>query len=151
MAESTERTEVKMDTSSVAARNKAAVAEFFSTAESDLEAFFDRLMASLDPDFVVYQAAGLPYGGEYHGVEGFTRVQEKIREELLDLRVEDLELVAEGDTVITLFRMLGRSKSTGQEYDMRQVEVWRLRDGKPISLTPYYYDTHQIRKIMGLA
>ena len=140
-----------MDAQSPAEKNKAVVAQFFDANDRSFDDLVEMIKATVDPDFVVAQAPGLPYGGDYRGVEGYLEVQEKIRSELLDLSVEDLEIVAEGDTVLTMFRMLGTSSSTGNKYDMRQVEVWRFRDGKLVSLTPFYYDTHEIRKIVGLA
>jgi ketosteroid isomerase-like protein len=135
---------------STAEKNKAIIADFFNTAESNLEDFFTRLVSNLHPNFVAYEAPGLPSGGEYHGPEGFTRLQEKIRDELLDIGVEDLEFVAEGNYVMTMFRLVGTSKSSGRRFDMRTVEVWQFEGGKLISLRPFYYDTHEVRKIIGV-
>jgi len=140
-----------VSTSDVAAANKAVVEAFFNTADANLEDFMTRLTKTVDPDFVVHQAAGLPWGGDHKGPDGFVHVQELIRGELLDLGVADLEIWADGDVVISKFRLLGTSKTTGKKYDVPQVEIWRFRDGKPVSLTPFYYDTHEVRNLVGQA
>ncbi|MGR6999076.1 hypothetical protein ACU686_14535 [Yinghuangia aomiensis] len=54
-----------------------AVLEKFYAAEADYiaagglgKAGFDELAACLDPDVVMYQAPGLPYGGTWRGPRG---------------------------------------------------------------------------------
>jgi ketosteroid isomerase-like protein len=50
-------------------------------------------------------------------------------------------VVAEGEQVVMLATMTGRGRETGTAFTMPIAEVWTLRDGKILRVTPHYLDT----------
>ena len=50
--------------------------------------------------------------------------------EHVDSRVEVDEFVWEGEQVVAVGHASGRVKASGQEFRVRAVHVWTLRDGK---------------------
>lgn len=104
-------------------------------------ASFAGLAATLHPDVVMHQAAGLPYGGDWVGPEGIERFFTAMSETWSSLEVLDPEYLTQGDTVAIVLRMRARSRATGREVDMPMVQVVRIEDGLIRDFRPFYWDT----------
>jgi ketosteroid isomerase-like protein len=101
--------------------------------------------ALLHPDFVVSEANGLPYGGEYRGEEGWRAFNRIVARTWDQFHVELKEVAAEGsNTLVVVFAIGGRSRRTGKSFDTTVMELWRFADGKVREIVPYYWDTHQL-------
>ena len=55
---------------------------------------------------------------------------------------------ATSDHVVLLQRMRGRSRRTGQPFEMSILELYSFRDGKLIGIKPYYWDTAALLAIL---
>ena len=129
-------------------RNLAVVKKLYACF---IVADWDGVVALLDPDVVIIEAAGLPYGGRYKGRDGFMKIIHALGTHYDDLKLSDFDYVASGDAVVGLFRVQARSKATGRPIDVRFSEHWRLKDGMVTLLEPFYFDTHAIREAIGMA
>jgi ketosteroid isomerase-like protein len=55
-----------------------------------------------------------------------------------------------GDRVIQSGRSRGTVLATGAEFDVPEVHVWTLRDGK-VTAAEFYSDTHAMLDVLGQA
>ena len=118
------------------------------------EAMDARDMASIaqmiDPEVSIYQTDLLPWGGRYHGLAGLAEFYGKLTG-TIDSAVEIGELISAGDRVVQIGRTRGRVKASGAEFDVREVHVWELRDGKVLRFeahidTPAMLEALQARR-----
>jgi ketosteroid isomerase-like protein len=99
-------------------------------------------------DFVVHEPPGLPYGGDYHGVQAFFELLHKIDTalELTPLSVEHLE---PGDTVLARTLLRFTSRASGQRMDIRLTNIFSLRDDRIAELDVYYEDPSAIGTLLA--
>jgi len=116
-----------------------------AVGENDL----DRACSLLHHDFVVHEAGGLPYSGEYHGPQGFR--------ELLAKMNESMELTAgpishdplSDDTVALRFGLTFTARTSGESVEMNVVELYRVRDGLIVELDVYYKDPGAVTALLA--
>jgi ketosteroid isomerase-like protein len=112
--------------------------------QSDLPAIFELL----DPEVVFYQTELLPWGGRREGHEGMRSFLEELARNI-ESQVEPDELVEAGERVVAVGRTRGTVRATGEEFDVRAVHVWKLREGKVVGFEAYI-DTPKMREALGL-
>ncbi len=100
-----------------------------------------------DDEFEIYQSESFPWGGTYKGKDGLMEFV-KNSTSYYDPRVVVEELVEAGDDVIVIGRSQGTIKATGETFDVRLVDVCRLRDGKLVSVD-IFLDTPAILQKLG--
>jgi uncharacterized protein len=105
--------------------------------------------AMMADDFVLHEPPGLPYGGEYHGPQGFLDIMGRINALYEPSLVKPLEYLDAGNPVI--IKLVGRFKSraTGKTADMDVVELYYVRDGKIAELDGYYKDPAAITALLA--
>jgi uncharacterized protein len=109
---------------------------------------FETLAPMMTADFVCHEADGLPYGGEYRGLDGWQRLLKRVVETWAGFRLETLAILGEtADTIVLRFRLVGRSRRTGTPFDTTVMELWRFEDGKLAEIWPYYWDTAELARI----
>ena len=109
----------------------------------------ETMAALLHPEAEVHEADSLPYAGRHRGLEGFLALVKRVFTSFRDTRVEIETLLGDGELVVVLATLSGRSKTSGESFHMPVNEVWRLRDGQIISITPYYFDTARLNQLAG--
>lgn len=88
------------------------------------------LIGLLHPEAEIYHAASeLPWGGSYHGIDGFKEFAGRVAA-AMETTLEVDDIFDAGDTVVGIARVHGTMRATGKEFDSREVNVWRVRDGK---------------------
>ena len=106
------------------------VARFYrAAAEGD----FETALSVIDPTVTVWQTEALPWGGSYEGIDGFITFFGKLRETITS-QVETEEMFSAGEHVVQMGRTRGTVNATGASFDVREVHVWGVRDGKLVSL-----------------
>ena len=96
----------------------------------------EEAIALLDPEIIVREPPGLPYGGEYRGREGFRELASHLAE--FAPKPLGVEYFDAGDVVIA--RMSARfSGRSGRSADVEIADVFRVRDGL-ITLTEVFID-----------
>jgi ketosteroid isomerase-like protein len=106
---------------------------------------FDTQGAMLDESFVVHEAEGLPYAGDYHGIAGWRALSKAVVATWGGFALKPMEFLGEtADTFVVRFRISGRSRKTGKTFDSTVLELWKFNDGRLWEITPYYWDTHAL-------
>ncbi len=124
--------------------NKNIVKAFLEAAQCrDIETM-RRLM---DPRAKVVEAASLPYGGEYQGVDGFLRLVRRVFTTFADIHVDIQDFIAEGEHVAVLATMSGKRKKDGESFEMPIAEIWHVLNGRIMAIRPFYFDTQEINRL----
>jgi ketosteroid isomerase-like protein len=125
----------------------AALHRFYAAEERYLspqgDGDFGPIAETLDPEVVMYQAASLPYGGEWRGHDGFERWSLAMREWWSSLSVQDPQVIVHGATLIVLSTVVATARRTGREYRYPLAQVIETRGGRILSMRPFYWDTAQ--------
>ncbi len=100
-------------------------------ARGDMAGFF----ALLAPEMVWNEALGHPYGGRYVGADEIVRnVLAPLGAQWENFTAVNEGFVAEGDTVVSLGTYRGTYKATGKRVEAPYATVWKVKDGKVLSL-----------------
>jgi ketosteroid isomerase-like protein len=90
------------------------------------------LLSLIDPDCVVTQDASLPWGGRHVGHEGVTTFAFALIG-ATDSAVTVESLFEADGQVIQCGRTKGVVRANGKAYDIPEVHVWTLKDGKVVA------------------
>jgi hypothetical protein len=107
------------------------------------------VLAAYDPEIVIRDAASLPYGGIYHGLEGAKQHIEGAAQtwnslKSADERKMDAVFLDAGEYVVVLWRLKGLEASSGKKLDLPTVSVYKMRDSKIVESQMFYSDTAAI-------
>ena len=99
---------------------------------------FEEAKELLAPEFVVHEPRELPYGGEYHGFDGFLDLLKRLTAVAEIAPVTTPEFAAAGDRVMV--RMIGRftSPTSGRSVDTGVLELVSFHDGRIAELDVFY-------------
>ena len=89
-------------------------------------------LALIDPEIEVEGMAGGLNEGTYRGHAGLSKLLEDFWNQFDDRRSEVEECIPAGDNVFTSVLFHGRGRGSGIDVEMRQWQVWTLRDGKAV-------------------
>ncbi|MEC3956625.1 nuclear transport factor 2 family protein [Nocardia sp. CDC153] len=105
---------------------------------------FEQMAAHLAPDVVMYQASSLPYGGEWHGHEGFRRFIAAMGDNWDGLWFDEQQFVSDRDRVVVYSRGRLRARRTGRTLETSLLQWISFRDGLITEFRPYYHDTSAV-------
>lgn len=106
---------------------------------------FETQGSMLHDGFVVHEAAGLPYAGDYHGIDGWRALSKAVVATWAGFRLQPLEFLGETeDTFVVRFAISGRSRKTGKVFESTVLEIWKFSGWQLREITPYYWDTHEL-------
>lgn len=102
----------------------------------------ERVAQLTHSDFVVFEAASLPYGGEHRGVEGFFAMFGAMHAAWRGIKVEPLGEIGESQGNVFAMHMLVKGRmENGKPMASEVFERWEVRDGKVAEIRPFYWDT----------
>lgn len=134
-----------------------AVLEKFYAAEADYiaaggpgQASFDELAAYLDPDVVMYQAPGLPYGGTWRGPRGIEEFMAAMSEAWRSLEFVEQKFVVDGDNVAVFNRGRLQARATGRILDTAVMQLITVEHGLITEIHPFYWDTIAVAEALGV-
>lgn len=109
------------------------------------------VLGAYDENIIIREAESLPYGGEYHGIEGAMKHAEGYTKVWDDLQTSverkmDAEFFDAGDSVIVRWRQ--RAGKDKREFDSTAVSIYRLRDGKIVE-SEMFQDTAAVLNFFG--
>jgi hypothetical protein len=107
----------------------------------------DRVLELCDPQCVVTQDEALPWGGRHQGLDGVATFGALLGGTIHSVVTSD-ELFETGDRVIQYGRSRGTVLANGATFDMPEVHVWTLRDGK-VTAAEFYIDTPAMLRALG--
>jgi uncharacterized protein len=91
-----------------------------------------RVLELCDPECTVTQDDALPWGGRYQGLDGVATFALALAE-TTESKVEVDALFEAGDRVIQYGRTRGTVLASGVAFDVPEVHIWTLRDGKIVA------------------
>jgi len=109
----------------------------------------DRILELCDADCVVTQDGALPWGGRHEGLDGVATFGLALGGTIDSVVTADAMFEA-GDRVIQYGRSRGMVLATGAEFDVPEVHVWTLRNGK-VTAAEFYSDTPAMLDVLGQA
>ena len=103
---------------------------------------FEKAIAMLSPDLVIYHTTRLPYAGRYHGRDGFGQLLEKIGAfwEKFEPLGND-RFVEHGDAVVVVGGLRGKPHHRDEWLTIPAIERYEVKDGLITRLWPFYIDT----------
>ena len=124
-------------------------------------ALFERLRAAIkagedpspyfDPDFVIYQDAGMPYGGEFHGVEAYLKADRMVPDVFGPNCLQMLFQCADasGEHASMHLKLTGRPAGATEPVEGHITVVWTFRNDLALETRAYYYNTPRWREILA--
>ncbi|WP_331771132.1 nuclear transport factor 2 family protein (plasmid) [Embleya sp. NBC_00888] len=122
----------------------AAEAAYVAAGGRPGGASFAELAACLDPDVVMYQSPGLPYGGPRHGPSGIEDFMAAMSEAWQDMEFLEQRFAVDGDSVAILNHGLLTARATGRVLDTWVMQMITIRNGLIIEIRPFYWDTKAV-------
>ena len=107
---------------------------------------WDQVDEYLSDDFVAYEPASLPFGGEWRGENVFKRLFGAVMGSFDTPSVEAIDLIGGDEWVCYILNLSFISKATGKQVTYRLIENGRVIDGKLTELHLHYFDTSDILK-----
>jgi uncharacterized protein len=109
----------------------------------------DERRSLLHDDFVVHEAGGLPFSGDYQGSQGFFDLLTRMND-LLELTPGPIATDALGDDAVAArFRLTFTSRASGKSVEMGLVEIYTVRDGRIAELDVYYKDPAAVAVLLA--
>jgi uncharacterized protein YciI/ketosteroid isomerase-like protein len=133
-----------------ASANKGAVRALFKAVDRrDSEG----VRAVYDENITIHEAASLPYGGDYHGLEGALRHGRGFRAawdrfQPDEARGLDPQIVADADHVVVLWRHEVVNAETGDRLDLPAVSVYRMEHTKIANSRMFHFDTAALLRFL---
>lgn len=113
----------------------AVVRGFYeAVARGDLPAVLDLL----DPRVELTAPQSMPWGGTFTGREGVREMFAKLAEQPVEFRREPREYLDLGERVVVTLGVFGRPKAGGTEFEVPEVHVWTVRQGRIVRLEAYF-------------
>jgi ketosteroid isomerase-like protein len=101
-------------------------------------------------DIEWHSAADDPGQEVFHGVEGVKKLIAEVREAMDDFRTEPFEFLDAGGQVVAGLVHRGRGKGSSAEVEMREWNVFLIRDGR-IASVHEYSDREEALEAAGLS
>ncbi|MCG3756738.1 MULTISPECIES: nuclear transport factor 2 family protein [Actinomycetes] len=120
-----------------------AEAEYFA-AGGPGSASFAPLAPYFAEDVVLHQAAGLPFGGDWHGHAGLEKFFLEMSRIWESFDIGDQEFLAVGATSVVLTQVRARTRATGRDLEFPILQAIRIENGRIAEVRPFYWDTAAI-------
>jgi len=126
---------------------RAGYAAFNRRDISGIRGLFDEHIEWTEPEWVCGPAGGTVCGRD----EVLHRVFEPIAERFDSFELDPREYYGEGETVVVVGSFKVRPKGVSETFDVPFAHVWRLRDGKCLSMRNYVdvselYEREELRR-----
>lgn len=115
------------------------------------------MLACYDEEVEIHEAASLPYGGVYRGLEGAVRHASAFQTTWAPYQTPTeyglrADLVGgEDGAVVAAFRHRAVDPGTGLELDEAEVALYRVRDDKVVRSQMFHYDTAALLRFLDSA
>jgi hypothetical protein len=99
-----------------------------------------------DPEFVIHEDPGMPYGGELRGAESFIKLRHKVYDSWGENCLELLFKCGDpdGQHAASVFRLTDRRAGVTGRAESYVTVVWTFRDDLATEVRVFYYDTPRL-------
>lgn len=105
----------------------------------------DELKHCFTEDFVLHNAPGLPYGGDYYGWEGYVEQCKKLDEFWAEAIHHEREYIPAGDDRVIVHFWIDRDIAhNGKHVKLPFLSIWQFDNGKVKMIRPFCFDTKQV-------
>jgi ketosteroid isomerase-like protein len=119
-------------------RNREFIRAIYDAAAAgDVGPLFD----AMGPDFACTEADSLPWGGTYTGLAENRALVEQLARYLDFSRLTMHHYLVDRELVIAYGSVVWRGADRTEHKTIPLAEVWELRDGRAVSLKPFFWDT----------
>ncbi|MEP3052198.1 MAG: nuclear transport factor 2 family protein [Erythrobacter sp.] len=105
---------------------------------------WDRVESLLDPEFVLYEAEVLPFGGEWKGKDALQRCAAAMYGTWAEAKVEIHDITGGDSHAVTVLTLTMTSKRTGETFSQTVNECGYFENGLMKSLTIHYFDSAEV-------
>lgn len=105
---------------------------------------WDAVAARCHPDFTVFEAASLPFGGEWKGRDALPRVAAAMYGTWAEAKVTIHEIVGGTEWAVVVLSLTMTSKRTGRTFTQTVNEAGRFEDGLLRELRIHYFDAAEV-------
>ena len=117
-----------------------AEARYMNAQGNNGQADFSEIRDTLSPDVVLHQSPDLPFGGGYHGYDGYERWAVLMSSIFDQLEVSEQDFFENEDTVVVVCRFRTRSRRNGSVQNFPMVQVVRVQGEKIVEFRPFYWN-----------
>lgn len=140
-----------MDTMGYTATQNRNIEVVQTALKAALAGEYDRLLAVIGEDFVIYEAESLPFGGIFRGIQGYIECMRGLNDFWANKGLAAPEFFAVGDDTVLIISMFdGYIKKNSQHVTMPTISLWKLREGRVHSARPFFFDTKRIVDLAAL-
>jgi len=105
---------------------------------------WDKVESLIHPDFVLYEAECLPFGGEWRGKDALQRCAAAMYGTWAEANV-DIHDITGGEThAVTVLTLTMTSKRTGETFAQTVNECGAFKDGLMTELRIHYFDAAEV-------
>jgi ketosteroid isomerase-like protein len=115
-----------------------------------VEERLDDARGLLHDEFIVHEAGGVPYSGEYRGPQGFFELLAKMSEAMELTLGQSVQFLLADNTVAVRSRLTFTARASGKSVEMSLVEVYTVRDGLIVELDVYYKDPSAVAALLAV-
>lgn len=104
-----------------------------------------------DPDFVVYQDPGMPYGGDRRGGDAFIQLRRQVYG-IWGPGCMKLQYVTgdpEGNHAAAHFKLVGQPAGAPEPIEGHVIVAWTFRNDLAVEARVFYYDTPRLSKFLA--
>lgn len=98
----------------------------------------------MHPDFVLYEAECLPFGGEWRGKDALKRCAVAMYSTWAEAKVEIHDFTGGDSHAVTVLTLTMTSKRTGETFSQTVNECGHFENGLMRSLTIHYFDAAEV-------
>jgi len=129
-----------------ATRNRALLADALDAAAAGHDEAF---WSIYDSDVVFHEAACLPYGGAYSGIDAVKTGFAGIYKTFDHIHAVFAQLLVAGDIAIAYQQVDSRVRGNGRTGSFPVAELFRFRDGKVTEWRALYFDADMVAKAIS--
>ena len=136
-----------------------AVIQRFYAAEADYMqaggpaggAGFTAIAATLAADVVLHHTPDLPWGGDWHGHDGFQGWAQKMSELNQSVQVEAPRYFPDADTLLVSLTLITVARKTGIRVKAPMIQQVQVHDGRIVDFRAFYWNVPGYLNSYGLS
>jgi hypothetical protein len=105
---------------------------------------WDKVESLTHPDFVLYEAECLPFGGEWRGKDALQRCAAAMYGTWAEAKVDIHDITGGDSWAVTVLTLTMTSKRTGETFSQTVNEAGLFEDGLLKSLRIHYFDAAEV-------
>ncbi|MDJ0642143.1 MAG: nuclear transport factor 2 family protein [Erythrobacter sp.] len=105
---------------------------------------WDKVESLIHPDFVLYEAECLPFGGEWRGKDALQRCAAAMYGTWAEAKVDIHDITGGESWAVTVLTLTMTSKRTGETFSQTVNEAGTFEDGLLKELRIHYFDAAEV-------